>query len=763
MPSFPTLQPKQPRLPKAIRSARPREVGQTLAILAVMMFALLAFVGLATDGALMYVRYQQLRRAVDAAALSVAGQWREAQSTADLSKAALEAMQLQGLQPTSIGDDEVDNPLTTSVDESDDGVDNDGDGCIDDPLKQCYTIQRCIDYGALPEVGRDGDVTNVGYNDPLVVADPDICTYPARKLVRVEASTSAQFVFMRLFGWERVRLNASAASEAAALDVILVLDTSYSMTYDASASNGVDDDGDGCIDEGAGDSGCDEYADDWLGAQATNNGKAFCLPTNPCFVSDGGNGWDEGDLPDTTPNCTTSAARTHDPDGLGPETSVEAWMQANNYLPSTINYEFTTGVPTQVVPLSVCRPFEYIRDAAVQFVEKYIDLPYDRVAVITFASSTCPSDRTYDYCVNTTDPTKLHTQTRLTLAQGTTEADIIKVLSTGGTLSDGTTAPALTVSAPPPCHAVDDAKSLLFPNNFYGGEDLVSGSYVQGTMGECENTDTGGGLALALTQLQGNVRSNAVRIVIMLSDGAASTTAQDNWDGGSTDYYACPIYLNTGAGDAVGDYLYGDSSFYRRPCQDGDSRNFYLMRHDTTDGSLYDADDYARDEADLISQEPNVLVFSIGLGPAVTSSPICNDYVPVDTYGTGVTTNDNPDCAPNGEQLLRYIADQGDGVNGFGLDPCEREDADDDGDGTQDAGTWPTGEEVPDPSIPAQIAAFNSWIVSSTTAGVPHSAYSLYRHDIGESCGNYYYAAGGVDVKSIFDEIASRIFTRLTQ
>ena len=62
------------------RTTRPRETGQSLAILAIMMLALLAFVGLAADGGILYVTYGQLRRAVDAGALAATSQWRKAHS-----------------------------------------------------------------------------------------------------------------------------------------------------------------------------------------------------------------------------------------------------------------------------------------------------------------------------------------------------------------------------------------------------------------------------------------------------------------------------------------------------------------------------------------------------------------------------------------------------------------------------------------------------------------------------------------------------------
>jgi Flp pilus assembly protein TadG len=51
--------------------------GQAIIIIAFAFIALIAFVGIATDVALLFVRYSTLRRAVDAAAIAAAGQVRE--------------------------------------------------------------------------------------------------------------------------------------------------------------------------------------------------------------------------------------------------------------------------------------------------------------------------------------------------------------------------------------------------------------------------------------------------------------------------------------------------------------------------------------------------------------------------------------------------------------------------------------------------------------------------------------------------------------
>jgi hypothetical protein len=63
------------------RMLRRGQTGQTIVILAFGFIVLLGFVGIVTDVSLMFVRYSTLRRAIDAAAVSAAGQMRRAVPT----------------------------------------------------------------------------------------------------------------------------------------------------------------------------------------------------------------------------------------------------------------------------------------------------------------------------------------------------------------------------------------------------------------------------------------------------------------------------------------------------------------------------------------------------------------------------------------------------------------------------------------------------------------------------------------------------------
>jgi len=63
-------------------------------------------------------------------------------------------------------------------------------------------------------------------------SDASLCTNPPRKLVRVTASMLVSFVFLPVIGLDSVTIHANAISEAASLDLVVVIDTSSSMAFD---------------------------------------------------------------------------------------------------------------------------------------------------------------------------------------------------------------------------------------------------------------------------------------------------------------------------------------------------------------------------------------------------------------------------------------------------------------------------------------------------------------------------------------------------
>lgn len=152
------------------------ERGQVLIIVTLSVIALTAVVGLVVDVGLLYLNHGKLRRAVDAAALAASAQFREGYSTTELEKAALEFLVLNG---------------------------------INDPSA---TIETCESTG---------------------FTDATLCDMPRRKLVRVNATSTFPLAFLPVIGIREATASAMAVSEAASMDVVLVIDSSDSMTYDA--------------------------------------------------------------------------------------------------------------------------------------------------------------------------------------------------------------------------------------------------------------------------------------------------------------------------------------------------------------------------------------------------------------------------------------------------------------------------------------------------------------------------------------------------
>jgi Flp pilus assembly protein TadG len=193
------------------------ERGQAIVIIGMGLLGLLAFIGLTVDVGILFIGVGHLRRAVDAAALAAASQFREGREVSDLDSIAQEVIALNDV-----------NPQTLS-------------------LKVCLA----------------SDPSEPSYSDPH--NDPGLCSTGGawrRKLVTIEATMQVDFVFLTLIGWHNTTIIANAQSEAASVDVVLAIDTSGSMTSDASCFDGDDDDGDGSPDDcGAGSlvPGADDY------------------------------------------------------------------------------------------------------------------------------------------------------------------------------------------------------------------------------------------------------------------------------------------------------------------------------------------------------------------------------------------------------------------------------------------------------------------------------------------------------------------------
>ncbi len=180
------------------------QVGQSLLILALGFIALVGFVGIVTDVSLLFVRYSSLRRAVDAAAVAAAGQFRrvaddpsagisgEAASFATLTLAARQFIELYGLDPTNV------------------------------------LVETC----RAQNIQRDSNGNPVFVNPGDEARYRQLCTPDELKLVRVTAQIESPTVFLRLLGQPSIILTESAISQTAVIDVVLVFDVSELMLED---------------------------------------------------------------------------------------------------------------------------------------------------------------------------------------------------------------------------------------------------------------------------------------------------------------------------------------------------------------------------------------------------------------------------------------------------------------------------------------------------------------------------------------------------
>lgn len=153
--------------------------GQILVMLGLLFIGLVAIVGLAVDMGLMFVAYSRLNRATDAAALAATGEFKRNLNVTEMKAAAMQLLKLNDVNTANV-------------------VSIDIDTCKSKP--------------------GDTELCPANATDPL------------RKLVRVTVRQRVPLYFLSVVGIRDVTIESKAISEAASLDVILVIDRSTSMT-----------------------------------------------------------------------------------------------------------------------------------------------------------------------------------------------------------------------------------------------------------------------------------------------------------------------------------------------------------------------------------------------------------------------------------------------------------------------------------------------------------------------------------------------------
>lgn len=177
-----------------MKEIQKKDQGQVVVIFAVSLLVLLFFVGLALDAGSLYATYGNLKRAVDSAAVSAANEFKRDPNQIVMATAASETLALMNVDYAT---------LNLRI------CDSDGDGVRDTGLPPLFAA-RCPDTAS----GED-----------------------ARKLVWVEVEQKVPLYFLSLLGFQNLTVTTNTISEAAPLDVVIVLDTSESMAFETADYN----------------------------------------------------------------------------------------------------------------------------------------------------------------------------------------------------------------------------------------------------------------------------------------------------------------------------------------------------------------------------------------------------------------------------------------------------------------------------------------------------------------------------------------------
>lgn len=370
-----------------------------------------------------------------------------------------------------------------------------------------------------------------------------------------------------------------------------------------------------------------------------------------------------------------------------------------------------------------CMPFTDVKKAAaLTFASTILDKPKadeeDRLAIVVFSNGWEASDLYYTPSYATGPTIPIH-GTAAVCPYGydtaTGECDDAATDADGNWTSDYDVAydllTHLKVYEVDPCVSnyatLDDPRPCAYysPNPSTGLDEYQGqqcGFYHKyADSSTCLTTNIGGGLKLGASMFSGmNMRKDSLWLVVLLTDGAAnaSEVTADSNNVYFTTWGASPanLFRDLPAGWCP------DGTKTTGNCRDNDVTTRHNLAADPTH---YDADDFARDMADLVAcdaKDPatgcnqagqGALLFSIGLGDKVIDAKDAN-------------------LVPYGESMLRYAANVGE-----------------DGD-------------------------------PATGAGSTDPCYGVTS---GDSCGNYYYTSDSNELQAIFESIASRVFTRLAK
>ncbi|HVO70965.1 MAG TPA: hypothetical protein VMT24_13020, partial [Aggregatilineaceae bacterium] len=388
----------------------------------------------------------------------------------------------------------------------------------------------------------------------------------------------------------------------------------------------------------------------------------------------------------------------------------------------------TTGEKRNFTTL-ICSPFKEVKDAARLFIKRLDFVRGDRVVLVTFDRNGVAYDP--DGSTKPLRPLIRSQETAITTLNTKmgVMVNVTTIWNRCGTWynaqiawSDWETAVVSNPSLPPPA--------------------IRPGAYE--TVASCGNTNLGGGILAASNALTDplDIRRQAVWVMVVLSDGAANVTNSTDDASSQTDYGYwgyCPwwTFCNLHPGDPTLQFpecVENNPGQVEMPtppfCNDNNpNTRWFCLDWNTGEPEVgnancstrYDADDYARDMADFA-----------GLIEVAKDKP--GNFIAMFSIGFGQEVVDEPTAAP----LLRYIADAGD--NGF-IDNNFQQDL------REDRNPYPTYNP---PSVP-----YPGYY------GDPDVCESAVNPT--QQCGQYYYAADQQTLTDVFEEIASRMFTRLSR
>ena len=558
-----------------------------LVFLALTILGIVAIMGIAIDMGYMYVSYARLRRSVDAAALSATSQFRKKYGATDVVKAAKEFLFLN---------EQTMATTTTHIKiESCAFIDDDGvltDYSLTNPVKEDGT-------------GGSGDAT--------------LCTYPPRKLVRVTVTEEAPTFFLKVIGFSNLPITAASTSEAASLEMVLVLDSSDSMAWYKPPPDG---------------------ETEWP-IPSDNRDPKLCSPSNSCHpfkeVKDTAKEFIDTYLypPYDRVGIITFSKYAH---LMDPTTGREIPSGSPNTPILTSNIDLLDDILVGGNTVGQNAPGLMVYGVGTDPITGSQRAPYDEVH-----SCGSPGYGGIDFPdgFGYYDPSGIDTYAlRLNTFENPEEAPCRLYQTTAGGVFWQLYAPGAGFTPPD--------QSFVGTSNIGAG--LRAAAHVFGNPNEI-------------------LRQEALWVTILLTDGVANIAFDD---GGNL---ICPSSEKEGATNSTDptklDAVCRDNNPLVRHCRSGNvgtdpsQANYYACMNqvaptgftwpsnwtwpattNTVDSTLYDVDDYARDMADLLHDSAHSLIFAIALQQDPNNSSDAGIYHPAGTP-TG------------GEALLTYVAAKG--------------------------------------------------------------------------------------------------------